>query len=120
MRNTLLAVIFLAIPGVAMAQGIVVPANLQIYDGVSGNLQKERGRLIVDDFYAVNSRFQLQTSGGKALCSGTRTAGQGGGTFRGKCFGYDARGSYTQSASGVVRMKWNYSNSWISLLANVN
>jgi len=50
---------------------------------------------------------------------GNRTQGVGGGTFTGKCFGYPARGRYTQSNSGIVNMKWNYSNSWIKLRARV-
>ncbi len=114
-----------AVPGAAMlatpalAQGIVVPANLQIFDGPSGSTHTERGRLIVDQFYEVKSGFQLQTAAGKTLCSGTRTQGFGGGTFTGKCFGYPARGNYTQSADGWVNMRWNYSNSWIKMRAKV-
>lgn len=120
MRTMILTAFLLAItPFAAFAQGIVVPANLEIFDGESGALQKERGKLIVDDFYATVSPFQLQSGGGQVLCSGTRRAGVGGGTFQGKCFGYPATGNYTQSASGLVRMKWNYRNSWIRLNAYV-
>ena len=118
MRFMIAAFVF-AFAGPAFAQGIVVPANLEIFDGPSGKLQKDRGRLIVDDFYAINSAFQLQTSNGIMVCSGKRTQGVGGGTFRGKCFGNPATGSYTQSANGWVNMRWNYSNSWIKLRAKV-
>lgn len=115
----LIPVLLAALAAPAMAQGIVVPANLEIFDGESGALQKERGKLIVDDFYSAVSGFKLQTGGGKTICSGTRRTGINGGTFQGKCFGYAASGNYTQSPSGVVRMKWNYSNSWIRLQAVV-
>ncbi|MEZ5801114.1 MAG: hypothetical protein R3D29_12430 [Nitratireductor sp.] len=109
----------MAYSGTALAQGIVVPAKMEIFDGVSKSSHKENGRLIVDDFYAIDSRFQLQTAGGKTICSGTRRQGNGGGTFAGKCFGYKARGNYTQDARGNVRMRWDYSNSWIKMNARV-
>ncbi len=109
----------MALAGPAAAQGIVVPANMEIFDGVTKSSHVEGGRLIVDDFYAIDSRFQLQTAGGQTICSGTRRQGVGGGTFSGKCFGYKARGNYSQSASGVVRMRWDYSNSWIKMQARV-
>ena len=120
MRVFLLFMAFAALPLPAAAQGIVVPANLEIFDGVSGSLQKERGRLIVDDFYSSVSNFQLQTGGGTVLCSGKRWTGTMGGTFKGKCFGYPATGNYTQSLGGVVRMRWDYKNSWIKLQARVD
>ena len=109
--------LFLASP--AFAQGIVVPAQFEIFDGPSGTTSKQSGRLIVDQFYEARSPFQLQMTGGKVLCSGTRIHNGFGGTFTGKCLGYPARGTYAQSANGWVDMKWTYSNSWIKLRAKV-
>jgi len=63
-----LAAFLISTAAPALAQGIVVPADLEIFDGPSGSTHRERGRLIVDDFYAIDSGFQLQTGGGKILC----------------------------------------------------
>ena len=105
--------------GPALAVRIAVPVNMQIFDGPSGQLQNDRGTLVVDKFDEVLSPFRLQSSKGTTVCSGTRRMGVGGGTFSGKCLGIAASGRYTQSASGVVDMIWNFKDSWIKIRAKV-
>lgn len=109
----------LALAGTAAAQGIAVPVTMQIFDGPSGQLQNDRGTLVVDKFYEVLSPFRIKSSSGTTVCSGTRRAHETGGTFSGKCLGIAATGSYTQSTSGVVDMIWNFKDSWIKIRARV-
>lgn len=113
---TCILLFFLAAP--AHAQTVSAAADIEIFDGPSKKLQKTRGVVVVDDFTAVRSGVAVRSSGGKALCSGTRIARETGGDFSGKCFGIPAKGAYTQDpASGRVNFRWNFSGSWIRVRA---
>ncbi len=118
-RICLFLLLMLGTPVSLHAQGIAVPVDMQIFDGPSGKLQKDRGTLVIDKFDQVRSPFRIQSSKGQVICSGTRRTNLTGGTFSGKCFGIDASGSYTQSASGIVNMRWDFSDSWIKIRAKV-
>ena len=118
MRSVAPFMLLLAMAAPAQAQTVSAAADIEIFDGPSKKLQKTRGAVIVDDFTAVRSGVAVRTTGGKALCSGTRIARETGGDFSGKCFGIPAKGTYTQDpATGRVNFRWNFSGSWIRVRA---
>lgn len=119
--KTLIAVMafLLVATTAALAQRVSISADLQIFDDESGKLQKQRGYLVIGNLNASVSSLQILNASRKPICSGSRSSGRGGGSFKGKCFGIDASGRYTQSLNGVVSGRWDYKGSWMSLRAKV-
>lgn len=91
--------------------------NLTIYDKATNKTQKTSGYISVDNLESAVSGFRVLSKGRKTICSGTRKmlvarSNFLSGTFRGKCFGFNAGGKWSQT--GVkARFRWEYNGSWI-------
>ena|GEM_PF-6225039 len=93
--------------------------RLAIYDKATNQTQKTSGYISVDNLQSAVSGVRVLSKGRKAICSGTRSilvtrTNFLSGNFKGKCFGFNARGKWSQT--GVkVRFRWEYNGSWIEV-----
>jgi len=111
------AVVFSCFLSPQLANALELKVNLLIYNKETNQTQRTNGIILVDGGTDIVSRFRLLTSGRALICGGTRkilVVRQNflSGTFSGKCFGFKAKGKWSQTGQ-VVKFRWNYKGSWI-------
>lgn len=99
------------------ANALELKVNLLIFNKDTNQTQRTNGIIIVDGGTDIVSKFRLVTIGRALICGGTRkilVARQNflSGTFSGKCFGFRAKGKWSQTGQ-IVKFRWNYKGSWI-------
>lgn len=99
------------------AKAFELKVNITIFDKETRKKQRTSGVVVVDLPTEVVSGARLLTRNRSPLCSGTRkvlVARENflSGNFVGSCFGFKARGKWSQV--GVkVKFRWDFNGSWI-------
>lgn len=88
---------------------ISAPADIEIFDGETGNTEKRRGFVTTGRYVSLTHQVaRITLDDGKLLCEGFQIEKSSGLGFEGKCFGkFDFKGSLPRP-SGVFLYKGNY------------
>jgi len=100
-----------------LANALELKVKLTIFDKATNQTQRTNGIIFVDGGTDIVSNVRLMTSGRALICGGSReilVARENflSGSFTGKCFGFRARGKWSQTGTRV-KFRWDYKGSWI-------